>query len=69
MKAKYQGGAERMVWLQPKLKQTAIKHGCIFVDVFTKLQPRWSYYAPEGIHPTEEAQKIAASVISESMDQ
>lgn len=69
MAAKYHGGADRMAWLQPKLKQTAIKHGCIFVDVYSKLEPLWSYYAPEGIHPAEEAQIIAASVISESMDQ
>ncbi len=68
MLPKYHGGARRVAWLQKEFEDVAQRHGCQFIDIHSRLEPNWDYYAPEGIHPKPEAQKIIASMIDRALD-
>ncbi len=57
---KYHGGSEDVTWLQPRFKAIAEEEGCIFIDVFSLLEPRWSELSKDGIHMTEAGQILVA---------
>ncbi len=67
MKEKYQGGADRIKWLQPRFRQVAVDHACTFIDVYSKLLPQWEQLSNDGIHLTAEGQQIIAGLIHEQL--
>lgn len=68
MLAKYHGGSERIAWLYPRFKEVAKKNGCNFIDVYSKLLPKWDDYAKDGIHLIAEGQITIAKTISSAID-
>lgn len=69
MLEKYHGGAARVAWLHPQFKKIAMENGCLFVDVYTPLLPKWADYAEEGIHPNAEGQMAIAKIIHRALVQ
>ena len=65
---KYHGGADRIKWLQPKLRKISKKNRAEYIDIYSKLLPEWENLSKDGIHVQPEGQKIIANMIYNSLD-
>jgi lysophospholipase L1-like esterase len=65
---KYKGGAKRVSFLTAEFKKVAQKMNVEFIDIHTPLQPVFDAISPDGVHLSEEGQKIIAKMINEQID-
>ncbi|MDB4584197.1 GDSL-type esterase/lipase family protein, partial [Draconibacterium sp.] len=65
---KYKCGAKRVSFLTAEFKKVAQKMNVEFIDIHTPLQPVFDVLSPDGVHLSEEGQKIIAKMINEQID-
>lgn len=65
---KYQGGAKRVAKLSVEFRKIAAKNGVRYIDVHDKLKPVFPYISPDGVHLSDEGQKILAAMLDESLN-
>jgi lysophospholipase L1-like esterase/dienelactone hydrolase len=61
---KYAGGPARVARLVSAWREAAARHGCVFVDIHTPLQPAIAFLSKDGVHLTPEGQSLIAKMIA-----
>lgn len=64
---KYKGAGRRLEEFVPRFTEIAYKKKARMIDCHTPLRGVHEHYAPDGVHMTEDGQKIIASMIVESL--
>ena len=65
---KYQGAAKRVTSLVPLLREAASRNGCRFLDIHSSLLPVFPYINTDGVHLSEDGQKIFAKMINQALE-
>jgi lysophospholipase L1-like esterase len=64
---KYKGGAKRVIYLKQEFEKVAQKMKAEFVDVHSALEPSFGVLSHDGVHLSEEGQKIIAKKIQNQL--
>lgn len=67
LKAKYKGGAGRVARLTKKFKDLATRTNCRFVNIHDPLKPVFPVLSKDGVHLSEEGQRIIAKYINQAL--
>lgn len=60
---KYAGGPARVVRFAAAWREAAARHGAIYLDLHSALQPALAHLTTDGVHLTPEAQEMVAAMI------